>query len=481
MAGIETFITFIIYLVFLMGIGIYFYTKTNTHEDYVLGGRGVGYWVTAMSAQASDMSGWLLMGLPGAVFLNGLTEIWVIVGLALGTYANWKWVAPKLRVQTEETDTMTLPTFLTKKFKDPTNLIRTVSAIAILFFFTIYSSSGLVASGKLFETILGINYTWGVVIGGGTIIVYIFLGGYLACCWTDFFQGVLMFFAITIVPIVAYFYGGQVDGIQMAMKAREVSLNIFSKKESIDIFVILSGLAWGLGYFGQPHILVRFMSIDKVEELWKSRLIAMVWVVISLVGAIAVGITGIAVFSNVIEIGGDAEKIFIYMIAKLFNPWIGGVLFAAILSAIMSTISSQLLVSSNTLTEDFYKFFKRKASNKELIWVGRVSILIIFFVAGLLSLNPNSMVLSLVAYAWGGFGAVFGPIILISLYLENVHWKSVLLGMIAGGITVILWKHFGWSTTLYEILPGFMFNGIVTLVSNKFFCKSSACHSRSHS
>ena len=369
---------------------------------------------------------------------------------------------------------MTLPTFLTKKFQDPTNLIRTVSAIAILFFFTIYSSSGLVAAGKLFETILGIDYTWGVLIGGGTIIVYIFLGGYLACCWTDFFQGVLMFFAITIVPIVAYFHGGEVDGIQMAMKARDISINIFSRKENIDIFVILSGLAWGLGYFGQPHILVRFMSIDKVEELWKSRLIAMIWVVISLVGAIAVGLTGIAIFPNVLEIGGDAEKIFIYMIAKLFNPWIGGILFAAILSAIMSTISSQLLVSSNTLTEDFYKFFKREASNKELIWVGRFSILIIFFIAGLLSLNPNSMVLSLVSYAWGGFGAVFVPIILMSLYLDNLHWKSVLLGMITGGCTVILWKHLGLSATLYEILPGFLFNGCITLLSNKFFFQKSS-------
>src|SRR3712207_1145836 len=273
MAGIETFITFIIYLLFLMGIGVYFYTKTNTHEDYVLGGRGVGYWVTAMSAQASDMSGWLLMGLPGAVFLNGFSEIWVIIGLALGTYANWKWVAPKLRVQTEETETLTLPTFLTKRLGDPTGMIRVFSAIAILFFFTIYSSSGLVAAGKLFETILGIDYTWGVLIGGGTIIVYIFLGGYLACCWTDFFQGVLMFFAITIVPIIAYFHGGGIDGIQLAMKARDISLTIFSRTEHIDIFIIISGLAWGLGYFGQPHILVRFMSIEKVEELWKSRLI----------------------------------------------------------------------------------------------------------------------------------------------------------------------------------------------------------------
>lgn len=472
MAGMETFITFFIYLIFLIGIGVYFYTKTHTHEDYVLGGRSVGYWVTAMSAQASDMSGWLLMGLPGAVYLHGLSEIWVIIGLTLGTYANWKWVAPKLRVQTEETNTMTLPTFLTYKLQDSTGILRTISAIAILFFFTIYSSSGFVASGKLFETILGIDYIWGVLIGGGTIIVYTFLGGYLAGVWTDFFQGILMFFGITIVPMIAYFHGGGVDGIEMAMKARDISLSIFSRAQSIDLVVILSGLAWGLGYFGQPHILVRFMSIDKVEELWKSRLIAMIWVVISLVGAIAVGITGIAVFPEVAGIGGDAEKIFIYMIAKLFNPWIGGVLFAAILSAIMSTISSQLLVSSNTLTEDFYKYIKRDASNKELILVGRISVLIIFVVAGYLAMDPNSQVLSLVSYAWGGFGAVFGPAILMTLYKKTISWKSVLAGMLAGGFTVLLWKYSPWAN-LYEILPGFFLNFVVSFFAEKFFRQKS--------
>lgn len=278
-----------------------------------------------------------------------------------------------------------------------------------------------------------------------------------------------MFFAITIVPSIAYFHGGGIDGIQFAMKARDISLTIFSRTERVDIFIILSGLAWGLGYFGQPHILVRFMSIEKVEELWKSRLIAMIWVVISLVGAIAVGITGIAVFPNIAELNGDSEKIFIYMISKLFNPWIGGILFAAILSAIMSTISSQLLVSANTLTEDFYKYIKYEPSNRELIWVGRISILIIFFLAGILSLNPNSKVLSLVSYAWAGFGAVFGPAILITLYKKEVHWKSVLTGMIVSAITVVIWKHSGLGNQLYEIFPGFMVNIAIILFSNSYF------------
>ena len=267
MASYEIFITFGIYLVFLMAIGVYFYSKTTTHESYVLGDRGVGYWVTAMSAQASDMSGWLLLGLPGAVYTSGLTEIWVVIGLALGTYLNWKFVAPALRVQTEKYNSLTVPSFISQKLNDKKGYIRTFSAIVILFFFTIYSASGLVASGKLFDSLLGIDYKWGVLIGGGTIIVYTFLGGYLATCWTDFFQGCLMFFAIIVVPVAAYYSGGGIDGISTAMEAKDISLNIFKYTKVWSLPIIISGLGWGLGYFGQPHIIVRFMSIDSADEL----------------------------------------------------------------------------------------------------------------------------------------------------------------------------------------------------------------------
>lgn len=469
MISYEVFITFGVYLIFLMGIGIHFYYKTTTHEEYVLGGRGVGYWVTAMSAQASDMSGWLLLGLPGAVYLSGLTEIWVVIGLTLGTYLNWKIVAPRLRVQTEEYDSLTIPTFLEKKLKDPTGILRNFSAVVILFFFTIYSSSGLVASGKLFDSLLGIDYKWGVLIGGGTIIVYTFLGGYLATVWTDFFQGCLMFFAIIAVPVAAYINGGGSEGINLAMQQREISLNILEYSKALSIPVIISGLGWGLGYFGQPHIIVRFMSIKNVNEIWKSRLIAMIWVIISLVGAGAVGITGMAVFNDVSQIGGDAEKIFIFLISKLFNPWVAGVLYAAILSAIMSTISSQLLVSSNTLTEDFYKYIiKREKTDKELIWVGRLCIIIIFLIAGYLAMTPDSKVLELVSYAWAGFGGVFSPVILFVLYRKNLHWKNVFISMVIATIVVILWKTTGLGKTIYEIVPAFIFNCISLYLLEKF-------------
>lgn len=469
MAKIETLVTFGIYLIFLMGVGVYFYKRTQSSEDYIIGGRGLGSWVTALSAQASDMSGWLLMGLPGAVYLSGMSQIWIIVGLALGTYLNWKFVAAKLRVQTEETDTMTLPNFLSRKLGDNKGYIRIFSAVVILFFFTIYSASGLVAAGKLFESILGIDYRTAVIIGGFTIIFYTFMGGYLACCWTDFFQGGLMFFAIIVVPAVAYFHGGEMQGIETAMKAKDISLRIFNGGGQAEILAMISSLAWGLGYFGQPHILVRFISVKSVKELVKARHIAMIWVVISLVGAIAVGITGIAVFPSVSELGGDAEKVFIYLISKLFNPWFGGVLLAAILSAIMSTIDSQLLVSSSTLTEDFYRYIKKDATEKEKIWTGRICIIIIAAIAYVLAMNPNAKVLSMVAYAWAGFGGVFGPAVLTTLYFKNINWKSVFAGMITGTVTIILWKYLGYGDYLYEIIPAFVFNGAVTFSAEKIF------------
>ena len=469
MAGMETFITFGIYLVFLIGIGVYFYYKTDSHESYVLGDRGVGYWVTALSAQASDMSGWLLLGLPGAVYLSGLTEIWVVIGLASGTYLNWKFVAPALRVQTEEYNSLTVPSFISKKLDDKKGYIRTFSAIVILFFFTIYSASGLVASGKLFDSLLGIDYKWGVIIGGGTIIIYTFLGGYLAGVWTDFFQGALMFFAIIVVPIGAYFNAGGIDGISAAMDAREISLNIFRYAKVLSFPVIISGLGWGLGYFGQPHIIVRFMSIDSADELWKSRIVAMIWVIISLLGAIAVGVTGIGVFSNVSEMGGDAEKVFIFLIDKLFNPWLAGILYAAILSAIMSTISSQLLVSSNTLTEDFYRHIvKREKTNKEMIWLGRWCVMVIFVIASYLAMNPDSKVLEMVSYAWAGFGGVFSPVVLFTLYKKDLSWKSVLVSMIIATATVIIWKETGLGKTIYEIVPSFIVNCICIYLFEKF-------------
>lgn len=466
MAMKETLITFVIYLIFLMGVGVYFYKKTETAEDYVLGGRGMGSWVTALSAQASDMSGWLLMGLPGAVYMTGMSQTWTAIGLTLGTYLNWKILAPKLRVQTEETDTMTLPNFLSKKLKDDTGTIRIFSAIVILFFFTVYSSSGLVAAGKLFASILGIDYKIAVIIGVGTIVFYTFMGGYLACCWTDFFQGTLMFLAILVVPVMAYFTGGGIESIAYQAQIRDISLSILHGSK-IGTMGIISALAWGLGYFGQPHILVRFMSVKNLEELNKARQIAMAWVLISLAGAVAIGITGIGLFTDISQIGGDSEKIFIYMISKLFNPWVGGILLAAILSAIMSTIDSQLLVSASTLSEDFYRYIKKDATEKQVMWTGRIGIIAISLVATIIAMDTNSHILSMVSYAWAGFGGAFGPAILMTLYCKSLNWRSVFAGMLVGVAVIILWKISGLSNYLYEILPAFIMNGLVVCAYEK--------------
>ena len=466
MAMKETLITFVIYLIFLMGVGVYFYKKTETAEDYVLGGRGMGSWVTALSAQASDMSGWLLMGLPGAVYMTGMSQTWTAIGLTLGTYLNWKILAPKLRVQTEETDTMTLPNFLSKKLKDDTGTIRIFSAIVILFFFTVYSSSGLVAAGKLFASILGIDYKIAVIIGVGTIVFYTFMGGYLACCWTDFFQGTLMFLAILVVPVMAYFTSGGMESIAYQAQIRDISLSILHGSK-IGTMGIISALAWGLGYFGQPHILVRFMSVKNLEELNKARQIAMAWVLISLAGAVAIGITGIGLFTDISQIGGDSEKIFIYMISKLFNPWVGGILLAAILSAIMSTIDSQLLVSASTLSEDFYRYIKKDATEKQVMWTGRIGIIAISLVATIIAMDTNSHILSMVSYAWAGFGGAFGPAILMTLYCKNLNWRSVFTGMLVGVAVIILWKISGLSNYLYEILPAFVMNGLVVYAYEK--------------
>ncbi|ODS49942.1 MAG: sodium/proline symporter [Halanaerobium sp. 4-GBenrich] len=464
----ATITSFSVYLVFLMGIGVYFYKKTASLEDYLIGGRAMGSWVTALSAQASDMSGWLLMGLPGAVYLGGISQAWIAIGLFIGTVLNWKYVAARLRVYTEKTNSMTLPSFFEKRFGDSTGLLRIISAAIILLFFTIYSASGLVASGKLFESLFNIEYKLAVIFGGLAIVSYTFLGGFMAVSWTDFFQGILMFFAITIVPTIAYGEIGGMGSIIEMTAENGVSLSLMP--EGFTFAAVISAAAWGLGYFGQPHILVRFMGIDTIKKVASARKIAVIWVAISLTAAVFVGIIAVPMFPNI----ADSEKVFIEMIAEIFNPWIGGILLAAILSAIMSTIDSQLLVSSSTLTEDFYnKIVSREASESEKMWAGRAFVIIIAVIAFILALNPNNSVLGLVSYAWAGLGAAFGPVVLFALFSRKTSWRSVLTGMLLGTITLIYWKESGLGSTLYEIVPGFLVNVIVIMIGNKIYTQKN--------
>jgi len=465
--SIPTLITFIAYFIVLLGIGFYFYRRSANIEDYLLGGRGMGSWVTALSAQASDMSGWLLMGLPGAIYLGGMANTWIAIGLFVGTVLNWKLVSARLRVYTQKTNAITLPCFFEARFKDPTGLLRIVSAIIILIFFAIYASSGLVATGLLFESTFGVNYYDAIIIGGLVIIAYTFLGGFLAVCWTDLLQGALMVFAIVIVPALTYHTVGGVEAIKEAIVSKGISASLIPQGEKLPVLAVISTMAWGLGYFGQPHILVRFMSVKSLRKLSKSMAIAIIWVFLSLGGAVTVGFIGIAMFDNLS--GGEEEKVFIYMIRKLFNPWFGGILLAAIFSAIMSTIDSQLLVLSSALSEDFYlKSIRKKASEKEVVWVGRACVVLTSIIALVIALVSDETILEIVAFAWAGFGAAFGPLVLFALFSRKTTWQSALAGMVTGTVVLVLWKQVGLSGTMYEIVPGFAANCLTIFLFNLF-------------
>lgn len=464
MFNIEV-IIFIVYLAVLIAIGLYFYRKTSSIGGFLLGDRGLGSWVTAISAQASDMSGWLLMGLPGAIYLGGLSEVWIGIGLFIGTVVNWFAISARLRVYTERADALTLSTFFDHRFKDPTKALRIISAIIILVFFTIYSSSGMVAAGKLFQVMFGWDYTVAVIIGTVVIVSYTFLGGYLAVCWTDLIQGMLMIIAITVVPILAIVEMGSMDGAMTMMAEQGLSTSLFNG--GLSVIAIISTMAWGLGYFGQPHILARFMGIKSIKELPKARIIAIAWVAIALVGAILVGILAIPLFPGLSD--GAQETVFMLMIRRFFPAWIGGIFLAAIMAAIMSTIDSQLLVCSSALTEDIFEVFsKKKPTDQQVVLFGRLAVIGISIIALFFALSPNNTVMGLVSYSWAGFGAAFGPLVIFALYSKKTTWQAALCGMLVGAITVVIWKNIGLGSVMYEIVPGFILNCATILIVNLF-------------
>lgn len=457
-------VIFIIYFLAMIAIGLHFYRRASHIDDYFLGGRSLGRWVAAISAQASDMSGWLLMGLPGAVYLGGGPAVWIAAGLLIGTYVNWKVVALRLRVYTQVTDSLTLSIFFENRFRDPSGLLRTVTALITLVFFTIYVSSGLVASGKLFQEVFGINYALAVACGAGVIVIYTCLGGFLAVSWTDLVQGMLMIIGIVVAPSVSFYAAGGFEGISRAMAASGAPTGLLPVK-GVPVLVIISAMAWGLGYFGQPHILARFMGIKSPEKIPQARRIAVGWVFISLLGAIAVGFIAMPLFPGLS--GGNEEKVFIYMVGRVFNPLVAGVLLAAILSAIMSTIDSQLLVCSSNITEDFYlKMIRKNAPDRELVHLGRFSVFLISLGALVLALDPGNTVLGVVAYAWGGFGAAFGPVVLFALFSRATTWRSALGGMITGTVVLVAWKQLKLDAVMYEIVPGFIANACVIMLIN---------------
>lgn len=464
--------TFLAYLIMMLAIGVYAYKRTSNSEDYFLGGRSLGPWPAALSAGASDMSGWLLLGLPGYAYAAGMESLWLAGGLLLGTYLNWLICAKRLRTYSIEADNaLTLPEFFARRFEDKSKLLQTISAFFILLFFLFYTSSGLVAGGKLFTTVFGFDYTTAVVIGTICVVSYTLFGGFLAVSWTDLVQGLLMAAALLIVPFVIM--DGSIFKLGRDVAAINPELMTLWRDvdgEPLTWISIVSLAAWGLGYFGQPHILARFQATRSNKDITTARRIAVGWSALSMVGAVLIGLVGILYVQN--DMSGtlaDGEKIFMLLVNAAFHPVIAGILLAAILAAIMSTADSQLLVSSSALAEDFYKqVFRPDASTQEVVMVGRGAVILLSAIALGLAMDPDSSVLGLVSYAWAGFGAAFGPALLLSLFWRDMNRNGALAAILVGGITVVVWKQIpGGIFELYEIVPGFLFAGLSAIIVSK--------------
>lgn len=481
-ASTPMLITFVVYIAAMVLIGLIAYLRTKNLSDYILGGRSIGSFVTALSAGASDMSGWLLMGLPGAIFVAGISESWIAIGLVVGAYLNWLFVAGRLRVQTEHNgNALTLPDYFTNRFEDNSRILRIFSALVILVFFTIYCASGVVAGARLFESTFGMSYETALWAGAAATIAYTFIGGFLAVSWTDTVQATLMIFALILTPVMVMIATGGMDTTFAAIELKDTTN--FDMLKGATFVGVISLMAWGLGYFGQPHILARFMAADSVKSIPAARRISMTWMILCLAGAVAVGFFGIAYFSAHPDLAGpvseNPERVFIELAKILFNPWIAGILLSAILAAVMSTLSCQLLVCSSALTEDFYKAFLRKgASQAELVWVGRAMVLLVAVIAIALASNPENRVLGLVSYAWAGFGAAFGPVVILSVLWKGMTRNGALAGMIVGAVTVVVWKN--WiGLGLYEIIPGFILATLAIVIFSRIGSgPSNAMHKR---
>lgn len=482
-ANTPTVVMFAIYLLGMLAIGWAGYKATDNLSDYILGGRSLGPVVTALSAGASDMSGWLLMGLPGAVFLQGLSASWIAIGLCLGAWLNWRFVAARLRIYTEKVgNALTLPDYFTNRFEDQSNLLRIVTALVILVFFTIYCASGVVAGARLFESMFGMDYQTALWVGAVATMAYVFIGGFLAVSWTDTIQASLMITALILAPLmVIYADGGVGPSAAIIDTARSGAFDMFRGQT---VIAVISLLAWGLGYFGQPHILVRFMAAESVQTIPNARRIGMTWMVLCLGGAVAVGFFGIAFFNGRPDLAGgvnaNAETVFLEVAKLLFNPWISGVLLAAVLAAVMSTLSCQLLVCSSALTQDIYKTFLRKqASERELVWFGRAMVFVIAVIAIVIAQDPESKVLGMVSNAWAGFGAAFGPLVLLSLLWTRMTRNGALAGMVVGAVTVLVWQHYQWFK-LYEIVPGFVLSTVAIVMVSLLGKMPSAAVQKTH-
>lgn len=463
-------LAFVIYLGVMLTIGITYYKKSKTASDYFLGGRNLNSWVTAMSAQASDMSGWLLMGLPGAVYMFGTGQVWIGIGLAIGTYLNWRIVARRLRRYTYAAgNSITLPEFWQNRFDDKKGTLKIISSVIITIFFLVYTAAGFAAGGKLFSSVFGIEYTTALLIGVLVILTYTFLGGFMAVCWTDFIQGMLMLIALITVPIMAFYLVGGMNGINMLDPGFLDPLK--DGGSQISLISIISQLGWALGYFGMPHILVRFMAIKSETLVRKSRIIAVIWVVITLSAAIFVGVVGKLYVSPALD-ASTSETVFIKMIMQMCPPFIAGILLCAILAAIMSTADSQLLVTASSVANDLYSgVINKKASSNLVLLVSRITVVGVAIIAFLIALDPNSSIMGLVSNAWAGFGSAFGPLMLFALFWKRINIQGAIAGMVSGGLVVIIWDYLPFGdktlaghTGLYSLVIGFAVSALLIYI-----------------
>lgn len=480
-------VAFAAYLLMMVTIGAFYMKRNKDADDYFLGGRGLGSWVAALSAQASDMSGWLLMGLPGSVYALGTGQAWIAVGLFIGTVLNWYIISARLRRYTiRANNSVTFPEYLENRFHDKKKVLLLVSSIVIVVFFLVYTASALAAGGKLFASVFGVDYTLALTIGAAVILAYTFMGGFMAVCTTDFIQGTLMLVALLVVPLLAYFIMGP-ENMTASLAASNVPggvdgyLNLFSNGESAyGPIEIISQLAWGLGYCGMPHILTRFMAIKSEKELKKSRVIATVWVAISLGMAVIIGVVGRAyLFPTVLGEGAvSTENVFIEMITQLFTKdlslaFIGGIFLCGILAAIMSTADSQLLITASSASKDIYQgVINPKADSKRVLAISRVTVIVVAILAYLIALDPNSSIMGLVSNAWAGLGSAFGPTIVLSLFWKRANMPGAVAGIISGGLTVIIWDYIplvggqtlGAATGLYSLVVGFAISLALILI-----------------
>ncbi|MES2344664.1 MAG: sodium/proline symporter [Chlamydiota bacterium] len=458
----------VIYLAILLGIGYFSYQKHLSAADFIIGSRSLNYWLTALAAHASDMSSWLFMGYPALILTKGMPGAWAGIGLICGMYLNWQFIAPKIRVATEQFNSLTFSSFFESRLADTSGLIRIFTAVILVFFYTTYISSGLVGLGLLLETLFNLDYTIGILIGILVVVPYVFTGGYVTLAWIDLFQGIFLMCVVIFVPFYVLPQIGGFAGVSQAMQVKALSTSLLPDFSAMSLLaIVFTAASWGLGYFGQPHIITKFMGIKNVHEMPKSKYVGMTWMVLSLSAATLVGLVGIAFFKTDLH---DSEQVFIQMVRQVFPPFVIGFILCAVLAATINAMSSQVLVLSSSLTEDFYKRLIRKnATSKELLLVSRLGVVVVSFVAFVIAYGQFSTIYTLVLYAWSGLGSSFGPLLILSLYSKQVNKYGAWAGVLSGGIMAATWPYFNKFFTLQipAMIMGFSLGMIAILVVSR--------------